>query len=74
MEHLRVLFTVALGALVRYRGLAQLLDRRRRPPWARLNPEAAYHAGLMEGVASALDLTVTELLERIGVDDRSGPE
>ena len=57
MLNVRALMIEFLTALTR-RGDAEVAKQ----PWVGLDPETAFHAGLLAGVALALDLTLAELL------------
>lgn len=62
MTDLRALLCGALTALAR-RGDIKLAEK----PWRGLDAKAAFHAGVLEGFALALELTVRELLDEPGL-------
>ena len=67
MEALRALMQDALAAIQKVDGVSRLVDGGIDHPWTGLDAEAAYHAGVIEGAAAALDVTVAEMLDELGL-------
>lgn len=67
METLRALMQEALAAIEKADGISRLIDGGAGHPWKGLDAEAAYQAGVIEGAAAALDVTVAELLDELGL-------
>ena len=57
----------ALAAIENVGGLSRLIDGGTDHPWNGLDAETAYQAGMIEGAAAALDVTVAELLDEFGL-------
>lgn len=67
MEALRALMQGALTPIERFDGVSRIIDRGTDHPWTGLDAEAAYQAGMIEGAAAALGVTVAELLDELGL-------
>ncbi|MBL8624113.1 MAG: hypothetical protein JNK64_22580 [Myxococcales bacterium] len=67
MEALRALMQEALAAIEKVDGVSRLIDGATDHPWHGLDAAAAYQAGMIEGAAAALDVTVAELLDELGL-------
>lgn len=65
MEALRALMQEAMAAITRFGGVDRMLGDASDHPWSGLDAEAAFQAGMIEGAAAALDLTVAELFDEL---------
>jgi hypothetical protein len=67
VETLRALMQEALAAIEKFDGVSRIIVSGTDHPWRGLDAEAAYQAGMIEGAAAALDVTVAELLDELGL-------
>lgn len=67
MEALPQLMQEAMATISRFGGVERLLDHTSDPVWSGMNTEAAFQAGMVDGAAAALDLTVAELFDELGL-------